>query len=71
MIALIILFIIALFARIMFGVFVDSVSFFSVLLTPMTWVCVGLGVLMIAFIIKTLFFKRLGMGDAGLKSLSV
>ena len=46
----IIAFICSLFARILFGAFVDKVSVFERLLTPLTWVTVGFGVLAAVFI---------------------
>ena len=54
MVVMIILTIIAVLARILMGVFVDSVSFFSALLTPMTIISVVLGVIAAAFVIKNL-----------------
>lgn len=46
----IIAFIVSLFARILFGVFVDKVTFFSRLLTPLTWVTVVFAILAAVFI---------------------
>lgn len=46
----IVAFIISFLARILCGAFVEKVSFFSHLLTPLTWVTVGFAVLMIIFI---------------------
>lgn len=46
----IIAFILSLFARILFGVFVDKVTFFSRLLTPLTWVTVVFAILAAVFI---------------------
>lgn len=53
-------FVFLLFARLLFGYYVDVVPVFEVLLTPLTWLCVGFGVLAAFFgvllIIKE--FKR-------------
>ncbi len=46
----IIAFIVTLFARLLFGAFVDKVAVFAKLLTPLTWVTVGFGVLAAVFI---------------------
>lgn len=46
----IIAFICSLFARILFGEFVDVVAAFGRLLSPLTWVTVGFGVLAAVFI---------------------
>lgn len=46
----IIAFIVSLFARILFGVFVDKVTFFARLLTPLTWVTVVFAILAAVFI---------------------
>ncbi len=46
----IIAFIVTLLARILFGEFVDKVAVFAKLLTPLTWVTVGFGVLAAVFI---------------------
>ncbi len=43
-------FIVTLFARILFGAFVDKVAVFDKLLTPLTWVTVWFGVLAAVFI---------------------
>ncbi len=43
-------FIVSLVARILFGAFVDKVSVFDKLLTPLTWVTVGFGILAAVFI---------------------
>ena len=42
--------IVSLLARILFGVFVDKVSIFDKLLTPLPWVTVGFGILAAVFI---------------------
>ncbi len=42
--------IVTLFARLLFGAFVDKVAVFAKLLTPLTWVTVGFGVLAAVFI---------------------
>lgn len=46
----IIAFVTSLFARILFGAFVDKVSVFERLLTPLTWITVGFAVLAAVFI---------------------
>lgn len=46
----IIAFICSLFARILFGEFVDVVAAFGRLLSPLTWVTVGFGILAAVFI---------------------
>ncbi len=51
----IIAFVVSLLARILFGAFVDKVSVFDKLLTPLTWVTVGFGVLMIIFIVLKIY----------------
>ena len=51
----IIAFVVSLLARILFGAFVDKVSVFDKLLTPLTWVTVGFAVLMIIFIVLKLY----------------
>ncbi len=48
------LFIVCLFARILFAYYVDRVPVFSVLITPLTWLCVVFGVLCALFIIITI-----------------
>lgn len=53
----IIAFVVSLLARILFGAFVDKVSVFDKLLTPLTWVTVGFGVLMIVFIAIEIYKK--------------
>ena len=40
-----------LFARLLFGFYVDRVDVFEVLLTPLTWLAVGFGVAALALII--------------------
>lgn len=51
-----------LFARLIFGYYVDTVPVFEVLLTPLTWLCVICGVLAGVFIlikvIKEFKFKK-------------
>lgn len=44
-------FVICLFARLLFGFYVDRVEVFSVLLTPLLWLTVGFGVAALALII--------------------
>ena len=51
----IIAFVVSLLARILFGAFVDKVSVFDKLLTPLTWVTVGFAVLMIIFIVLKIY----------------
>lgn len=51
----IIAFVVSLLARILFGAFVDKVSVFDKLLTPLTWVTVGFGVLMLIFIVLKIY----------------
>ena len=46
----IIAFVVSLFARILFGTFVDKVSVFEKLLTPLTWVTVGFAIFAAVFI---------------------
>ncbi len=53
----IIAFVVSLLARILFGAFVDKVSVFDKLLTPLTWVTVGFGVFMIVFIAIEIYKK--------------
>ena len=47
--------VVSLLARILFGAFVDKVSVFDKLLTPLTWVTVGFAVLMIIFIVLKIY----------------
>ena len=47
--------IVSLLARILFGVFVDKVSIFDKLLTPLTWVTVGFGILAAVFIVIKIY----------------
>ena len=42
-------FVLLLFARILFEYYVDKVPTFSVLLTPLTWLCVVSGILAVVF----------------------
>lgn len=42
-------FVVCLFARLLFGYYVDTVPAFSVLLTPLTWLCVGFAALAVLF----------------------
>ena len=42
--------IVTLFARLLFGAFVDKVAVFAKLLAPLTWVTVGFGILAAVFI---------------------
>ena len=51
----IISFVVSLLARILFGAFVDKVSVFDKLLTPLTWVTVGFAVLMLIFIVLKIY----------------
>lgn len=51
----IIAFVVSLLARILFGAFVDKVSVFDKLLTPLTWVTVGFGALMLIFIVLKIY----------------
>jgi len=51
----IIAFVVSLLARILFGAFVDKVSVFDKLLTPLTWVTVGFAVLMLIFIFLKIY----------------
>jgi hypothetical protein len=51
----IIAFVVSLLARILFGAFVDKVSVFDKLLTPLTWVTVGFAVLMLIFIVLKIY----------------
>ncbi len=46
----IIAFIVTLFARLLFGAFVDKVAVFAKLLAPLTWVTVGFGILAAVFV---------------------
>lgn len=46
----IIAFVVSFLARILFGALVDKVSIFDKLLTPLTWVTVGFGILAAVFI---------------------
>lgn len=52
--------VVCLFARLLFGYYVDKVGVFSVLLTPLTWLTAGFGgaavILIIVLIIKE--FKK-------------
>lgn len=41
-------FVVCLFARLLFGYYVDTVPAFGVLLTSLTWLCVVFGVLALA-----------------------
>lgn len=56
----IIAFVTSLFARLLFAAFVDKVSVFVTLLTPLTWVTVGFGVLAAVFIAIKIYneFKK-------------
>lgn len=51
----IIAFVVSLLARILFGAFVDKVSVFDKLLTPLTWVTVGFAVFMLIFIVLKIY----------------
>lgn len=42
-------FVFFLFARLLFGYYVDVVPVFEVLLTSLTWLCVGFGLLAVFF----------------------
>lgn len=46
----IISFVVSLLTRILFGAFVDKVSVFDKLLTPLTWVTVGFAILAAVFV---------------------
>ncbi len=46
----IILFIVLVIVRVTVGSYADSVPFLTAYLTPLTWLCVGAGVLMAVFI---------------------
>ena len=54
----IIAFILSLFARIIFGEFVDVVAAFGRLLTPLTWLTVGFGVLAAVFIAIKIYNEK-------------
>ncbi len=47
--------IVSLLTRILFGAFVDKVSVFDKLLTPLTWVTVGFGILAAVFIVIKIY----------------
>lgn len=42
-------FVVCLFARLVFGYYIDTVPVFGVMLTPLTWLSVGFGVLALFF----------------------
>lgn len=56
-------FVLALLARILFEYYIETVPAFGTLLTPLTWLCVGFGVLdglFIALVIIKAFKKHKG-----------
>lgn len=53
----IIAFIVTLFARLLFGAFVDKVAVFAKLLAPLTWVTVGFGILAAVFVAIKIYNK--------------
>ena len=50
-------FAVCLFARLLFGYYVDRVDAFSVLLTPLTWFTVGFGVAALALIVVQIILE--------------